>query len=88
MTSQSHQEYIITLSELKRANAFMFTNKLKELSARPAHPGAQMIPCPYQSCEGCPRNPHPAETQEDAIISRCMDFIAVRFGYYYSWGEV
>ena len=36
MTAPTHeQEYIISLSELKRANVFMFTNKLKELSARP-----------------------------------------------------
>ena len=35
MTPTHEQEYIISLSELKRANVFMFTNKLKELSARP-----------------------------------------------------
>ena len=44
MTTPTHeQEYIISLSELKRANVFMFTNKLKELSARP-HTPAPKIP--------------------------------------------
>jgi len=46
-TPQPQQEYIISLSELKRANAFMFTNKLKELSARPH------TPAPRPPCEEC-----------------------------------
>ena len=43
LTPTHEQEYIISLSELKRANVFMFTNKLKELSARP-HTPAPKIP--------------------------------------------